>query len=485
MSFETLNKSFINGKWTEGESGRTEDILNPYDQSVITTASLATGKQLEDAFDIAKKAQKEWAKSTTEDRKAVLQKARGYLQENRDDIILMIARETGGTIIKSTIELEQTIAILDEAMTYTGELGGVKEVPSDIEGKTNKIYRLPLGVISSISPFNFPMNLSMRSIAPAIALGNSVVHKPDIQTAISGGTIIAKAFEHAGLPAGVLNVMLTDVKEIGDGMLTNPIPRLISFTGSTAVGRHIGEIAGRAFKRMALELGGNNPFAVLSDADVDRAVDAAIFGKFIHQGQICMIINRIIVHQDVYDEFVEKFTARVKQLPYGDQTDPKTVVGPLINERQIEKALEIIEQAKTDGIELAVEGKRVGNVLTPYVFVGADNNSKIAQTELFAPIATIIKAGSDQEAIDMANDTEYGLSSAVFTSDLEKGETFALQIDSGMTHVNDQSVNDSPNIAFGGNKASGVGRFGNPWVVEEFTVTKWISIQKQYRKYPF
>ncbi|MGH2324901.1 aldehyde dehydrogenase family protein, partial [Streptococcus uberis] len=154
------------------------------------------------------------------------------------------------------------MAILDEAMTYTGELGGVKEVPSDIEGKINKIYRLPLGVISSISPFNFPMNLSMRTIAPSIALGNSVVHKPDIQTALSGGTIIAKAFEHAGLPAGVLNVMLTDLNEIGDGMLTNAIPKLISFTGSTAVGRHIGEIAGRDFKRMALELGGNNPFAI-------------------------------------------------------------------------------------------------------------------------------------------------------------------------------------------------------------------------------
>ncbi len=177
MGLEALNKSFINGKWTEGESGRTEDILNPYDQSVITTASLATNKQLEDAFDIAQRAQKEWAKSTAEDRKAVLQKARAYLQENRDDIIMMISRETGGTIIKATIELEQTIAILDEAMTYTGELGGVKEVPSDIEGKINKIYRLPLGVISSISPFNFPMNLSMRTIAPSIALGNSVVHK--------------------------------------------------------------------------------------------------------------------------------------------------------------------------------------------------------------------------------------------------------------------------------------------------------------------
>lgn len=283
--FQDGNKSFINGAWTEGETGKTIDTVNPFDRSVIATLSLASAKQLEDAFDIAAKAQKEWAKSSAEDRKAVLTKAKEYLERNREDIILTISRETGGTIIKANIELDAAIAILAEAITYTGELGSIREVPSDIEGKINHIYRLPLGVISSISPFNFPLNLSMRTIAPAIALGNSVVHKPDVQTALSGGSVIAKAFEYAGLPAGVLNVIFADIEEIKDGMLTHPIPRLISFTGSTAVGRHIGEIAGRNFKRMALELGGNNPFAVLSDADTDRAVDAAIFEKFIHQGQ--------------------------------------------------------------------------------------------------------------------------------------------------------------------------------------------------------
>jgi aldehyde dehydrogenase (NAD+) len=311
------------------------------------------------------------------------------------------------------------------------------------------------------------------------------VHKPDIQVGLSGGSIIAKAFEYAGLPNGVLNVVLTDIEEVGDGMLTNPNLDLISFTGSTPVGRHIGAIAGQNLKRVALELGGNSPFVVLSDADVDAAVNAATFGKFIHQGQICMIINRIIVHQDKYDEFVEKFVAKAASLPYGDPSDPKTVIGPLVNERQIEKALQYAADAKAEGATVALEGKRVGNVLTPYVFTDVDNSSKLAQTELFAPIATIIKAQTDSEAIEIANDTTHGLSSSIFTSDLVRGEELALQIDSGMTHINDQTVNDAPNIPFGGNKASGLGRFGNPWVVEEFTVTKWVSIQTKERHFPF
>ncbi len=478
------SKSFINGEWVEGKSDQTYDILNPFDRSVITTVKLATKSQVEETFEIARNAQREWATSTVEQRREVLQKAADFLKNNRDEIVEILNLETGGSILKSNIELHLALELIEESIKYADEIYKVKEIPGSAE-KLNHIYRLPLGVISSISPFNFPLNLSMRAIVPAIALGNSVVHKPDIQVGLSGGSIIAKAFEHAGLPKGVLNVVLTDINEIGDAMLTNKHAKLISFTGSSAVGRHIGGIAGQQLKRVALELGGNSPFVVLSDADVDQAVNAAIFGKFIHQGQICMIINRMIVHQDVYDEFVEKFVARAKAVPYGDQRDPKTIIGPLINERQLEKAISYIEDAKKDGATLVLEGQRIGNVLTPYVFTDVNRSSKLAQTELFAPIATIIKAETDEEAIEIANETEYGLSSAIFTSDLARGEELALQIDSGMTHLNDQTVNDSPNIPFGGNKASGLGRFGNPWVVEEFTITKWVSVQTKDRQYPF
>ncbi|KZM57139.1 aldehyde dehydrogenase [Geobacillus stearothermophilus] len=483
--FEQWNRSFLNGEWVEGKSARTYDNTNPYDGSLIASVRLATKEQLADAFLTAKQAQKEWAQTTAETKKEVLRKAADYLHTHREEIVDLIARETGGSLIKANVELDLSIGLVEEAVHMADELTKVKELPSETEGKVNRVYRLPLGVITSISPFNFPMNLSMRTIAPAIALGNSVVHKPDIQTCFTGGVVIAKAFEHAGLPKGVLNVILTDIDEIGDDMLTSPHSALISFTGSTEVGKHIGAVAGGMLKRVALELGGNNPFVVLADANVDRAVDAAIFGKFIHQGQICMIINRMIVHERHYDEFVEKFVARAKELPYGDPRDPKTVIGPLINEKQVEKALAIIEEAKREGAKAALEGRRIGNVLTPTVFVDVDNRSKLAQTELFAPIATIIKARSDEEAIAMANDTEYGLSSAIFTEDLTEGEQLALRIESGMTHINDQTVNDSPTVPFGGTKASGIGRFGNPWVVDEFTMTKWVSVQTVYRRYPF
>ncbi|MDT8860748.1 aldehyde dehydrogenase family protein [Alkalihalobacillus sp. MEB130] len=485
QNFESFNKSFINGEWTEGKSHRTYDITNPFDDSLIMQVPLATKGQVVEAFEVAKEAQKAWGKSTVEERREVLHNAAEYLKENREEIVNVISRETGGTILKANVELHLTLEFLEESIKYADEINTVKEVPGHVDGKLNHIHRIPLGVVTSISPFNFPMNLSMRTIAPAIALGNSVVHKPDIQVGLSGGIILAKAFEHAGLPKGVLNVIMTDIEEIGDEMLTNPYSKLISFTGSTAVGRKIGEIAGRNLKRVALELGGNSPLIVLSDADVDRAVDAAVFGKFIHQGQICMIINRIIVHQDKHDEFVEKFVERAKALPYGDTSDPSTVIGPLVNKAQMVKALNFIGEAKREGATVALEGQRIGNVLTPFVFTNVNNSSKLAQSELFAPIATIIKAESDEQAIEFANDTEHGLSSAIFTSDLQRGEELALQVDAGMTHINDQTVNDAPYIPFGGNKASGLGRFGNPWVVEEFTVTKWVSVQTKYRQFAF
>lgn len=484
-TIKDLNKSFINGKWVEGLSTRRYDILNPYDNTVISNVSLATAKQLEDTFEIAKQAQKDWAKTSADTRRQIMIKVGEYLTANREEIIEMIARETGGSLIKATVEFQLTMEIVEASVNMVDEINQMHEVPSAIDGKVNHIHRLPLGVISSISPFNFPMNLSMRTIAPAIALGNAIVHKPDVQVAFAGGIFIAAAFEYAGLPKGIFNMILTDLEEIGDGMLTNPIPRLISFTGSTPVGKHIGAIAGQNLKRVALELGGNNPFIVLSDADVDRAVDAAIFGKYIHQGQICMAINRLIVHKDLYEEFTTKFVERAKALPYGDQLDPKTVIGPLVNERQLEKVQQVIADAKAAGVNLALEGERIGNVLTPTIFRDVKNSDAIAQTELFSPVVSIIAAETDEDAIEIANDTIYGLSSAIFSTDMEKAERLGLQIDSGMTHINDQTVNDGTNVPFGGNKMSGLGRFGNPWIVEEFTVTKWISLQTKYREFPF
>jgi len=483
--FEKINKNYINGEWVEGQSHTVYNDVNPYNNSTITTIQLAAKKQVEEAFEVAHVAQKKWAQSTVEDRKKVIIKTIEYIKNNQEEIVQLIVKETGGTILKANVEVDLTLEVTEEALKYAGELDEVREVPSAMDGKVNRIYRLPLGVISSISPFNFPMNLSMRSIVPAIALGSAVVHKPDIQVGLIGGVVLAKAFEYAGLPKGVFNMILTDIPEIGDAMITNPYAKLVSFTGSTEVGRHIGEVAGRHLKRVALELGGNSPFVVLSDADIDQAVNAALFGKFVHQGQVCMSINRFIVHEEKHDEFVDKLTERVKALSYGDPSNPETVIGPLINKQQRDKALHSIEVAKKEGATSVLEGKLEGNVLSPSVFTNVKNDSEVARSELFAPIALIIKAESDEEAINMANDTTGGLSSSIFTSDLKKGEEYALQVDAGMTHVNDQTVNDAPNVPFGGNKNSGIGRFGNPWIVEEYTITKWVSVQEAERSFPF
>ncbi|KIL45295.1 aldehyde dehydrogenase family protein [Jeotgalibacillus soli] len=483
--YETLNKSYINGEWVEGKSQRSIDITDPYDQSVITTVKPANVDQIKQAFEAAKKAQKDWAKSTSKQRKEVLQKVKEYIERNKEEIIKIITRESGGTALKANLEIIITLDELQEAQKMVNEVYVPKEYPSFIPGKVNKVYRLPLGVITSITPFNFPMNLGARTIFPAIALGNSVVHKPDLQTGITGGQIYAKAFEEAGLPAGVFNSILTDLEESGDEFLTNPNSPFISFTGSTAVGRHIGKVAGEHLKHLALELGGNSPVVVLSDADVDRAVKAAVYGKYVHNGQICMSTNRIIVQRDVYNEFVEKFVAQVKGLKVGDPKNPETNIGPVINERQADKIVGFIEQAKKDGLTVALEGKREGNVIHPYVFTDVPNNSTLAQTEIFGPVAQIIPAESDEEAIEFANATQYGLSSAIFTSDLERAEKLALEVEAGMTHVNDITVQAEANVAFGGVKASGLGRFGHEWIAEEMTITKWISVQKGARQYPF
>lgn len=480
----SLTKSYINGEWVEGETGRTYNNLNPFDDSVIAKIQITSKAQLESAFEAANIAQKEWAKDAGL-RKSVIEKVIVYFKENQQDIVDVLVSESGSSVLKSNVEIAFVIADLEESLKVIDQVGEVKTVESAIPHKLNKVYRLPLGVISSISPFNFPLFLSMRAIAPALALGNTVVHKADIQTAISGGSVIAKAFEEAGIPAGVFNSILTDIPEIGDGMVTNPYAKLISFTGSTGAGKHIGGIAGGLLKPTALELGGNNPFVVLKDADVDQAVKAAIMGKYLHQGQICMSINRIIIHDDIYEEFASKFVEHAKQIPYGNPKDPSTVIGPLINHTQIDKVLSIIEKAKEDGNELLLEGKREGNVLTPFIFGNVKNDSSLAQAELFSPVVSLIKASSDEEAIRIANDTEYGLTSAIFTSDLTRGEEIAVQIEAGMTHVNDQPVNCLPNTPFGGMKGSGIGRFGNPWIVDEFTQVKWVSVQEEPMDYPF
>jgi aldehyde dehydrogenase (NAD+) len=320
-----------------------------------------------------------------------------------------------------------------------------------------------------------------------MALGNTVAIKPASDTPVTGGLLLAKIYEEAGLPPGVLNVIVARGSEIGDAFVTHPVPRVISFTGSTEVGRHIAELAarGQVLKRIVLELGGNSPCVILDDADLGLASRIAVFGKFLHQGQICMAINRIIVDAKVYDEFVERFTESVSRLKVGNPAEDDTVVGPLINRQQLRTMQEHIEKAHKEGAKQVIGGEAQGLVLPPHVFVNASNKMAIAQDELFGPIVSIIKVNGEEEALAAANDTSYGLSAAVVTRDVERGTHFALRVQAGMTHVNDSPVNDVANCPFGGEKNSGLGRYNGQWSMEEFTTPHWVSIQHEPIPYPF
>jgi vanillin dehydrogenase len=325
----------------------------------------------------------------------------------------------------------------------------------------------------------------MKSVAPALGAGNGVVLKPHEETPIMGGTIIGKIFEEAGLPAGLLNVVVTEIPAIGDAFVEHPIPRVISFTGSSAVGRHVAEVGARTFKKVLLELGGNSAFIVLEDADLEYAVDAAVFSRFTHQGQICMSANRVLVHQDVFEEFAERFVDKVRSLPVGDPREDATVIGPLITAKQAENLNAVIDQAVADGATPVLRGEVNGGLFDPVVLRDVTPDMDVAQRELFGPVVSLIPFKDDDEAVEIANNTQFGLSGAVHTGDLDRGVALAKRVQTGMIHVNDCTIHDEPIIAFGGEKQSGLGRLNGPWSLDEFTTMKWVSVNHGRRRFPY
>jgi aldehyde dehydrogenase (NAD+) len=472
--------------WREGRSENSLTTVNPFDDAELATIRQASVEDVDDAYAAAAAAQPEWAAKTPAERAAVLSSAADYLEANRSQVAALLSAESGSSALKAAVEVGATIAATREAATFPSRVHG-RIAPSNTPGKENRVYREPVGVVGVISPWNFPLLLSQRSVAPALALGNAVVLKPASDTPLVGGLLLAKVFEEAGLPAGVLNVVVGSGSEIGDHFVASPVPSFVSFTGSTPVGQNVGKIAvgGKHMKRVALELGGNAPLVVLADADLDQAVRAAAMGKFLHQGQICMAVNRIIVEAPVYDEFVERFAGHVATIPFGDVTDPANVVGPIINDSQLASVIGKIERARAEGAREVHAGPIEGRVVAPHVFADLTPGMELFREEIFGPVVGIVKADDEAHALELANDTEFGLSSAVFTTDLEKGVRFARGIKAGMTHVNDITVNDEPHVMFGGEKNSGLGRFNGDWAIEEFTTDHWIGVQQTPLQFPF
>ncbi|MFJ8235509.1 aldehyde dehydrogenase family protein [Ureibacillus sp. NPDC094379] len=482
--YEKWNKQFIGGEWREGNGERVYEDKNPYSEETLVQIRLANTEDIDEAYRSARKAQKEWEEINAYDRVAIMEKAVELLKERREEIVKILIDENGASHTKANIEVDGAIGIMKEAATFPLRMHG-KIMPSVVPGKENRIYHNPAGVVGIISPFNFPFHLTMRSLAPALAAGNGVVIKPDLQTMISGGLFMGKLFEDAGIPKGLLNITVCSSSEIKDAFVEHPIPQIISFTGSTPVGRHIGELSGRHLKRVALELGGNNAMIVLKDADIERAAGSAAFGKFLNAGQICMSLNRIIVERPVYEEFLRVLVDKASQIKYGNPADKDVVVGPLINNKQVVRIKELIDKSLEAGASYALKGRIEGNVFAPTILTDVTNDMPIAQEEIFGPAVGVIVVEDEIEAIRVANESEYGLSGAVHAGSIEHGVEVAKQIVTGMIHVNDQGVNDEPIVAFGGEKASGLGRYGGEWALHEFTTTKWISVQTNPREYPF
>ncbi|MFI9761010.1 aldehyde dehydrogenase family protein [Streptomyces sp. NPDC051963] len=482
--FTDLAQQYIDGEWRPGTGSWDIIDFNPYDGEKLASITIATVDEVDEAYRAAARAQKEWGATNPYARRAVFEKALRLIEEREQEITEVIIAELGGTHLKAGFELHLAKEFLREAIHLALRPEG-KIIPSPVDGKENRVYRVPVGVVGVISPFNFPLLLSLKSVAPALALGNGVVLKPHQNTPICGGSLVAKIFEDAGLPAGLLNVVITDIAEIGDAFIEHPIPKVISFTGSDKVGRHVATVCASLFKRSILELGGNSALVVLDDADIDYAVDAAVFSRYVHQGQVCMAANRVLVDRTVADAFTEKFVAKVRTLKVGDPRDPQTIIGPVINSSQADALSATVEQAIADGATALVHGTTTDNLVEPSVLTDVPADSPLLKQEVFGPVAFLITFDGEEEAVRLVNDTPYGLSGAVHTGNIERGVNFAKQIDTGMFHVNDGTVHDEPIVPFGGEKNSGLGRLNGETMLDAFTTTKWISVQHGRSGFPF
>ncbi|MFJ6085929.1 aldehyde dehydrogenase family protein [Streptomyces sp. NPDC092369] len=482
--FTDLAQQYIDGEWRPGTGSWDIIDFNPYDGEKLASITIATVDEVDEAYKSAAAAQKQWARTNPYARRAVFEQALRVIEEREQEITEVIIAELGGTYLKAGFELHLVKEFLRESVHLALRPEG-RILPSPIDGKENRVYREPVGVVGVISPFNFPFLLSIKSVAPALALGNAVVLKPHQNTPISGGTLVGRIFEEAGLPGGLLNVVVTDIAEIGDAFIEHPIPKVISFTGSDKVGRHVATVCAAQFKRSILELGGNSAIVVLDDADIDYAVDAAVFSRYVHQGQVCMAANRVLVDRSIAEQFTEKFVAKVKTLKVGDPRDPQTVIGPVINSSQAEAISGVVEQAIAEGATALLHGTTTDNLVTPSVLADVPADSALLQQEVFGPVAFLLTFDGEEEAVRLVNDTPYGLSGAVHTGDIERGVSFAKQIDTGMFHVNDGTVHDEPLVPFGGEKSSGLGRLNGETTLDAFTTLKWISVQHGRSGFPF
>jgi benzaldehyde dehydrogenase (NAD) len=467
--------------WHDAAGGKTA-VVNP-----------STGETMEhigsgDASDIARAAaraaevQRDWAATPATERAAILRRAGELFAATAPEIQDWLMRESGSTRARAVFETDQAEQECYEAAALCSRPIG--EVMPSTEPRLSMTRRMPAGVVGVISPFNVPLILAIRSVAPALALGNTVVLKPDPRTAVCGGVTIMRIFEEAGLPQGVLTLVPGD-GAAGAALVDDPHVRVISFTGSTGAGRKVGEAAARGVKRAHLELGGNNPIIVLPDADLDRAVSTVAWGSFFNQGQVCMAAGRILVHADIAEEFTARLAAKAEQLTVGDPAASAVDLGPLINERQRDLIHSQVTASVAAGARLLAGGTYENLFYRPTVLVDVPDDAPAYADEVFGPVVPIRTFSTVDEAAELAADDAYGLSLAILTGDVMAGLDLAERIPSGLVHINDQTINDDARIPFGGVGWSGTGaRFGGEANIEAFTETRWITMRAEQPVYP-
>ncbi|MBT9386030.1 aldehyde dehydrogenase [Pseudooceanicola sp. CBS1P-1] len=476
----------IGGTDTLAEGGRRYERLNPVSGTPATRAAAASVADARAAVAAAQGALAAWSATGPEARRAVLLRAGDIMEARAADFVAAMTEETGATKVWAGFNVHLAAGMLREAGAMTSQIGG-EVIPSNKPGTLAMAVARPRGVCLGIAPWNAPVILGTRAVAMALACGNTVVLKAS-EMCPRTHRLIGECLVEAGLPAGAINVISNapeDAAEVVRTLIEAPEVRHVNFTGSTGVGRIIGRLAGENLKPALLELGGKAPFLVLEDADIDGAVNAAIFGSFMNQGQICMSTERIIVVEAVADAFVERLAARAAALPWGDPAQGDVVLGALVSPEAGAKMAALIADATAKGARLVAGGSGTGALHSATLLDGVTPQMRIYAEESFGPVKSVIRVADTEAAIRVANDTEYGLSSAVFSQDITRALAVANRLESGICHVNGPTVSDEPQMPFGGVKASGYGRFGGKAGIAEFTQLRWITLEDPKQAYPF
>jgi acyl-CoA reductase-like NAD-dependent aldehyde dehydrogenase len=482
----TALKLRIGGSDVAPASGETFDKIDPYKGDVVAKIPAASVADAKKAADAAAEGFKVWSQTPLSQRRAILWKAAELLEARAPDVAAMMTRESGSTFGWGMFNAFFAASLFREAAASVTQITG-DIIPSDVPGVTSMAVRQPVGVVLGIAPWNAPMILGVRAVAMPLACGNAVILKASEETPITHRTI-GEVLEEAGLPAGVINVLTTSregAAPVVNALIADPRVRRINFTGSTKVGRMIAQEAAKYLKPVLLELGGKAPQVVLDDADLDEAATAANFGGFMHQGQICMATDRLVVQEKVVAPFVAKLAAKATAMKVGDPQDQSTVIGSMVSTEQAERVRGLIKDAVAKGAKVVCGGADgTGPVIHPTILTDVTPEMEIYREEIFGPVMIVLKAKDDDDAVRLANDTNYGLSAAVFGTDINRAYGIAAQIQSGICHINSSSLDDEGQMPFGGVKDSGYGRFGGKKAIDEFTETRWITIQSGHRHYP-